>query len=129
LAAIGKGLFTMPADHRAEAGQARRRAHKALDSLSKIPRHGTVFTQLSRSPAREAAPASPGGGCCVMKGREMSERAKSDQRRERAELDARYGKIGISAVAAALRYQSDSKNPVYAPAKPGAFASAEEAAA
>ena len=45
----------------------------------------------------------------------MSERAKSDQRRERAELDARYGKIGISAVAAAVRYRSESKNPAYAP--------------
>jgi hypothetical protein len=48
----------------------------------------------------------------------MSERASPDQRRERAELDARYRKIGISAVAAALRYRSDSKNPVYAPAVP-----------
>jgi len=48
----------------------------------------------------------------------MSERASPDQRRERTELDARYGKIGISAVAAALRYRSDSKNPVYAPVVP-----------
>ena len=43
-------------------------------------------------------------------------RASPEQRRERAELDARFGKIGISAVAAALRYQSDAKNPAYAPA-------------
>jgi hypothetical protein len=33
-------------------------------------------------------------------------------------LDRRYGKIGIPAVAAALRYQSDAKNPAYAPAVP-----------
>lgn len=45
-----------------------------------------------------------------------SQRATPEQRRERAELDARYGKIGISAVAAAVRYQSGSKNPAYAPA-------------
>ena len=45
-----------------------------------------------------------------------SRRASPEQRRERAELDARFGKIGISAVAAALRYPSDSKNPAYAPA-------------
>jgi hypothetical protein len=45
-----------------------------------------------------------------------SRRATSEQRQERAELDARYGKIGISAVAAALRYGSDAKNPAYAPA-------------
>lgn len=58
----------------------------------------------------------------------MSERASPDQRRERTELDARFGKIGISAVAAAVRYRSDSKNPVYAPVTP-ANAPAEDAAA
>jgi len=31
-------------------------------------------------------------------------------------LDSRYGRIGISAVAAAARYQGDTKNPAYAPA-------------
>jgi hypothetical protein len=42
--------------------------------------------------------------------------APAEQARTReAELDVRYGKIGISAVAAALRYQSDAKNPAYAP--------------
>ena len=30
-------------------------------------------------------------------------------------LDSRYGEIGIPAVAAALRYQSEVKNPAYAP--------------
>lgn len=43
-------------------------------------------------------------------------RATSEQRRDRAALDARYGKIGISAVAAALQYKSEPKNPAYAPA-------------
>ena len=33
-------------------------------------------------------------------------------------LDCRYGKIGISAVAAAMRYQSESKNMAYAPVTP-----------
>ena len=33
-------------------------------------------------------------------------------------LDCRYGKIGISAVAAAMRYQSERKNMAYAPAAP-----------
>ena len=59
----------------------------------------------------------------------MSNRASPDQRRERAELDARFGKIGISAVAAAVRYKSESKNPLYAPAPPGENEPAEEAAA
>jgi hypothetical protein len=31
-------------------------------------------------------------------------------------LDRRYGQIGISAVAAAARYQGGGKNPAYAPA-------------
>jgi hypothetical protein len=30
-------------------------------------------------------------------------------------LDNRYGRIGISAVAAAVRYQGGAKNPAYAP--------------
>ena len=38
-------------------------------------------------------------------------RPTSEQRRERSELDARYGKIGISAVAAAVRYQSERPKP------------------
>lgn len=59
----------------------------------------------------------------------MPERASPDQRRERAELDARYGKIGISAVAAAVRYRGESKNPVYAPAPPGEHELADEDAA
>jgi hypothetical protein len=41
-----------------------------------------------------------------------------DSRREEASLDHCYGKIGISAVAAALPYQSDAKNPAYAPVVP-----------
>jgi len=59
----------------------------------------------------------------------MSKRASSDQRRERAELDPRFGKIGISAVAAALRYGTDSKNPAYAPAAEPAYEPAKDAAA
>jgi hypothetical protein len=31
-------------------------------------------------------------------------------------LDQRYHQIGISAVAAAVRYQGEAKNPAYAPA-------------
>jgi len=34
-----------------------------------------------------------------------------EARCERANLDGRYGKIGIPAVAAAVRYQSDSEVP------------------
>ncbi len=34
---------------------------------------------------------------------------------ERTNLDRQYRSIGISAVAAALRYQGGAKNPAYAP--------------
>jgi hypothetical protein len=58
-----------------------------------------------------------------------SQRANPEQRRDRAELDARFGKIGISAVAAAVRYLGDVKNPAYAPVKLRPAAEADEAAA
>jgi len=38
--------------------------------------------------------------------------------REDNRLDRRYGKIGIPAVAAAVAYQSEAKNPAYAPVVP-----------
>jgi len=36
----------------------------------------------------------------------------------RVDLDSCYRQIGISALAAALRYRSDCKNPAYAPIEP-----------
>jgi hypothetical protein len=53
------------------------------------------------------------------------ERSTPAPRRDRAELDARYGEIGISAVAAAVRYQSDARNPAYAPVAPDPVAQAK----
>jgi hypothetical protein len=41
---------------------------------------------------------------------------KNNPPRERQDLQRRYGEIGISAVAAALHYGCDAKNPAYAPA-------------
>jgi hypothetical protein len=41
--------------------------------------------------------------------------APSSEQRKGEDLDGRYGKIGIPAVAAALPYQSDAKNQAYAP--------------
>jgi hypothetical protein len=49
--------------------------------------------------------------------------------REHPDLDRRYGAIGISAVAAAVRYQSDGKNPAYAPADAQALYEHEDVAA
>jgi hypothetical protein len=47
-----------------------------------------------------------------------SKDAAKDSWREDSNLDGRYGKIGIPAVAAALPYQSEGKNPAYAPVVP-----------
>lgn len=41
---------------------------------------------------------------------------KTAQNAQNGTLDQRYHQIGISAVAAAVRYQGESKNPAYAPA-------------
>jgi len=57
-----------------------------------------------------------------------SRRATTDERRERSELDPRFGRIGISAVAAALRYPSDAKNPAYAPVEPAKLKTEDAAA-
>jgi hypothetical protein len=52
---------------------------------------------------------------------------EADSSKETA-LDRRYGAIGISAVAAAARYQGDAKNSAYAPVAIGWYEPADEAA-
>jgi hypothetical protein len=52
---------------------------------------------------------------------------QTDSPKETA-LDRRYGAIGISAVAAAVRYQGAAKNPAYAPVVNAWYEPAEEAA-
>ncbi|MGA2310908.1 MAG: hypothetical protein ABSF87_00860 [Xanthobacteraceae bacterium] len=44
-----------------------------------------------------------------------SQRAARKAADENLALQLCYGQIGISAVAAAVRYQGDAKNPAYAP--------------
>ena len=48
----------------------------------------------------------------------MMTKQELKKQREPENLHERYGKIGISAVAAALPYQGDAKNPAYAPVTP-----------
>jgi hypothetical protein len=49
----------------------------------------------------------------------QEERQKTTEGRHEANnLTVRYGKIGIPAVAAALRYCDAGKNPAYAPVEP-----------
>ncbi len=46
-----------------------------------------------------------------------AEKRQDKRAGERTNLDRQYGTIGISAVLAALRYQGETKNPAYAPAR------------
>jgi hypothetical protein len=50
--------------------------------------------------------------------KKMTKPSKQNIRREEQSLDSRYGAIGISAVAAALVFKSENKNPAYAPVVP-----------
>jgi hypothetical protein len=52
---------------------------------------------------------------------------RKDNAKETA-LDRRYGAIGISAVAAAARYQGAAKNPAYAPVVNAWYEPTDEAA-
>lgn len=46
---------------------------------------------------------------------------RTGKTRDPRNLDSRYGKIGISAVAAAARYQGEAKKPAKTPEKPADF--------
>ncbi len=48
----------------------------------------------------------------------VSRKAPPKAKPEVPNLDCRYGKIGISAVAAAMHYPSEPRNTAYAPAVP-----------
>ena len=54
--------------------------------------------------------------------------AQKAQSAKETALDRRYGAIGISAVAAAARYQGAAKNPAYAPVVNAWYEPADEAA-
>jgi hypothetical protein len=53
-----------------------------------------------------------------LKSAASSSKRRTSERRTGEDLDGRYGKIGIPAVAAALPYGCDAKNPAYAPVVP-----------
>lgn len=54
----------------------------------------------------------------IKKGSEASHQRPPQAPREETNLDYRYGEIGILAVAAAMRYAGDGKNPADAPVAP-----------
>jgi hypothetical protein len=60
---------------------------------------------------------------------ELQNKKQQQAGSERPDLDARYGRIGISAVAAAARYQHEYRNPAYAPVVPRPIERPDEVAA
>jgi hypothetical protein len=55
--------------------------------------------------------------------------SRDGDKREKLELERRYGSIGIPAVAAAARYSGEARNPAYAPAAATNVRQHEDAAA
>ena len=53
---------------------------------------------------------------------------KKQHKTDRSDLDRRYGKIGISAVAAAVRYSSTPHNSPHAPVAPRAAEPSDDGA-
>src|SRR3954463_12555003 len=115
-----------PLRHRA---QFRFRAAAALNCCQK-PCGRASFLPISAAVGSEIrAPKARHGQEQLLERKMESRRATSEQRSERTALDARFGKIGISAVAAALRSRSESKTPAYAPAADPDASQYEEATA
>src|SRR6476659_1527404 len=112
-------LPNLPKAFRQRARLAPDRQH-GFESLRKTRSRGTVSAHFCRSRTRDQRPRGPGTGKTKLfwRGNMESRRATNEHRRARTELDSRFGQIGISAVAAALQYRSDSKNVAYAPVEP-----------
>jgi hypothetical protein len=62
------------------------------------------------------------------KAKKTTQKAVTKDNAKETALDRRYGAIGISAVAAAARYQGAAKNPAYAPVVNAWYEPADEAA-
>jgi len=82
----------------------RRTARLAFEHRLKHKGTGSKMTSMTAETAKNTG----------QKSRENTSSGKSPD--QNTALDRRYRQIGISAVAAAVRYQGDAKNPAYAPA-------------
>jgi hypothetical protein len=108
-----KELFTLNPLGRCSIGgwataQASNRQEMPRQPAQILPISAAVGRHMSRKPAEA-------GVNSFLERKMTSQRATTEQRRERAELDPRFGKIGLSAVAAAMRYAGEPKNSNYAP--------------
>jgi hypothetical protein len=91
-----------------------RPTRRVVSAIVHEPREDGVKMRKSKAgKAQETKNATQNATQNVTQG--TTQRIRSD-RGETAGLVHRYGKIGISAVAAAVRYQGGAKNPAYAPA-------------
>ena len=84
------------------------RWQKATEAFDLLPIDAAVDVHIKGSPPDAVMESLEETG--------MKATDNENARRQGTDLDRCYGKIGISAVAAALPYQSDSRNPAYAPA-------------
>jgi hypothetical protein len=87
--------------------------HDLLRISAALARHFTAPRGLSQSTKKRPKTTSSTEKKMT---KNNAVQSKPSARRSEPNLDSRYGEIGISAVAAALPYQSDVKNPAYAPA-------------
>jgi hypothetical protein len=98
-------------------GQLGGRATAPASNRQEMPQQPAQILPISAAVERHMTPQAGRRRSEQFLERKMTaQRATTEQRRERAELDPRFGKIGLSAVAAAMRYQSEPKNSNYAPA-------------
>jgi hypothetical protein len=85
--------------------------HHLLRNSAALRRHSTNASEAKPSLKTEVPREKKMSNNKVVQGSE-------DARRDQTNLDSRYGEIGISAVAAALRFKCENKNPAYAPVAP-----------
>ena len=108
------------------------RQHTTSNHCQK-PEAGAQFLPISAAVGREiSAHARPGTGNTKIVLREgtrnSDERPPNGAGQSVPSFDPRFGAIGISAVAAALRYRSEAKNSAYAPVEPAKLETEDAAA-
>src|ERR1044072_9953146 len=96
-----------------QACSARPRPPALASNHCETPKAGAQFLPISAAVGREISAHRGARARATQRlswrGNMESRRATTEQRRERAELDPRFGAIGISAVAGAGRYRSEAK--------------------
>src|SRR5437763_8967551 len=109
----GLPIAPLSPDHACKCGRNVTVRHELLPSSAAVPVHSGAGFHAKKSPNNESVRS---GSMSKKKTAHMSPATAPDNApaSEQADLDSRYGAIGIPAVAAALPYRGAVKNPVYA---------------